>query len=103
MRRGYHHGNLKEVLIEAALSLIRDKGPAGFTFAEAARYVRLWSKFSGMDDFETADRFLGAQSAIGASGLPVATAGMGFLAGCGCFGEEIKQLALAGFPLTTAH
>ncbi|MGE0629687.1 MAG: TetR/AcrR family transcriptional regulator [Hyphomicrobiaceae bacterium] len=36
-RRGYHHGNLKEALIEAALRLIRDKGPAGFTFAEAAR------------------------------------------------------------------
>ncbi len=37
MRRGYHHGNLKEALIEAALSLIRAKGPGGFTFAEAAR------------------------------------------------------------------
>lgn len=36
-RRGYHHGNLREALIEAALHLIRDKGPAGFTFAEAAR------------------------------------------------------------------
>ena len=36
-RRGYHHGNLREALIEAALRLIRDKGPAGFTFAEAAR------------------------------------------------------------------
>ena len=37
MRRGYHHGNLKEALIEAALSLISAKGPGGFTFAEAAR------------------------------------------------------------------
>jgi len=37
MRRGYHHGNLREALIEAALNLIREKGPAGFTFAEAAR------------------------------------------------------------------
>jgi AcrR family transcriptional regulator len=36
-RRGYHHGNLREALIEAALNLIREKGPAGFTFAEAAR------------------------------------------------------------------
>jgi len=34
---GYHHGNLKEALIEAALDLIAQKGPAGFTFAEAAR------------------------------------------------------------------
>jgi len=36
-RRGYHHGNLKEALIDAALALIREKGPLGFTFAEAAR------------------------------------------------------------------
>jgi AcrR family transcriptional regulator len=36
-RRGYHHGNLREALIAAALDLIREKGPAGFTFAEAAR------------------------------------------------------------------
>src|ERR1043165_167514 len=35
--RGYHHGNLKEALIRAALQLIAQKGPAGVTFAEAAR------------------------------------------------------------------
>lgn len=35
--RGYHHGNLKEALVRAALELIAEKGPAGFTFAEAAR------------------------------------------------------------------
>src|ERR1700727_3956679 len=37
--RGYHHGNLKEALIRAALELIAQKGPAGFTFAEAARFA----------------------------------------------------------------
>jgi AcrR family transcriptional regulator len=36
-RRGYHHGNLREALIDAALELIAAKGPAGFTIAEAAR------------------------------------------------------------------
>ena len=36
-RRGYHHGNLREALIEAALELIGAKSPAGFTVAEAAR------------------------------------------------------------------
>jgi AcrR family transcriptional regulator len=36
-RRGYHHGNLREALIDAALELIGAKGPAGFTIAEAAR------------------------------------------------------------------
>jgi AcrR family transcriptional regulator len=37
--RGYHHGNLREALIAAALDLIGEKGPAGFTFAEAARWA----------------------------------------------------------------
>lgn len=36
-RRGYHHGNLREALVAAALDLISQKGAAGFTFAEAAR------------------------------------------------------------------
>lgn len=36
-RRGYHHGNLREALLDAALELIAAKGPAGFTVAEAAR------------------------------------------------------------------
>jgi AcrR family transcriptional regulator len=36
-RRGYHHGNLREALVSAALELIGQRGPAGFTFAEAAR------------------------------------------------------------------
>jgi AcrR family transcriptional regulator len=36
-RRGYHHGNLREALIRAALDLIAQKGPGGFTFADAAR------------------------------------------------------------------
>src|SRR5208337_2317976 len=37
--RGYHHGNLREALIRAALELIASKGIAGFTFAEAARFA----------------------------------------------------------------
>lgn len=36
-KRGYHHGNLREALIDAALRLIGEKGPGGFTVAEAAR------------------------------------------------------------------
>jgi AcrR family transcriptional regulator len=38
-RRNYHHGNLREALVDAALDLIAEKGPAGFTFAEAARHA----------------------------------------------------------------
>jgi AcrR family transcriptional regulator len=36
-KRSYHHGNLREALVAAALDLISTKGPGGFTFAEAAR------------------------------------------------------------------
>lgn len=36
-RRGYHHGNLREALIQAALNLIAEKGTGGFSFADAAR------------------------------------------------------------------
>lgn len=38
-RKSYHHGNLREALVEAALRLIEEKGPLGFTMAEAARLV----------------------------------------------------------------
>ncbi len=38
-RRSYHHGNLRETLVRAALDLIAEKGPAGFTFADAARWA----------------------------------------------------------------
>ncbi len=36
-KRGYHHGNLRQALVEAALALIEAKGPTGFTLSEAAK------------------------------------------------------------------
>ena len=36
-KRGYHHGNLKQALIDAALELIAERGPTGFTLSEAAK------------------------------------------------------------------
>jgi AcrR family transcriptional regulator len=33
----YHHGDLKRALTEAALALVAEKGPKGFTLSEAAR------------------------------------------------------------------
>ncbi len=36
-KRGYHHGNLRQALVEAALSLVEEKGPTGFTLSEAAK------------------------------------------------------------------
>ncbi|CPR02705.1 TetR family transcriptional regulator [Mycobacterium bohemicum DSM 44277] len=36
-RDSYHHGDLKRALTRAALSLVAEKGPRGFTLTEAAR------------------------------------------------------------------
>jgi AcrR family transcriptional regulator len=38
-RSSYHHGNLREAMIEAALDMIAARGPNGFTLAEVARAV----------------------------------------------------------------
>lgn len=38
-RRGYHHGRLKDALLEAARGLVAERGPAGFTLTEAAKRV----------------------------------------------------------------
>jgi len=54
-RRGYHHGNLKEALVEAALGFIPERGIGGFTLADAAKLVgvspaALYRHFSGRED-----------------------------------------------------
>ena len=56
-RRGYHHGNLREALAEAALTLIADKGPAGFTIAEVARLAGV-SSAAPYRHFRDADALL---------------------------------------------
>ncbi len=38
-RDRYHHGNLREALIQAALAMIAERGLAGFAIAELARVV----------------------------------------------------------------
>ncbi|MES2846432.1 MAG: TetR/AcrR family transcriptional regulator [Pseudomonadota bacterium] len=55
MKRGYHHGNLRQALVEAALSLIEEKGPQGFTLSEAAKAAdvtpaAVYRHFAGRDE-----------------------------------------------------
>src|SRR5215510_16004264 len=38
-KRGYHHGNLREALIEVAQRFIAERGLGGFTLADAAKLV----------------------------------------------------------------
>lgn len=54
-KRGYHHGNLRQALVEAALDLIRDRGPTGFTLSEAAKKAgvtpaAVYRHFEGRDE-----------------------------------------------------
>ena len=54
-KRGYHHGNLKQALVDAALGLIEAKGPQGFTLSEAAKAAgvtpaAVYRHFQGRED-----------------------------------------------------
>lgn len=54
-KRGYHHGNLREALVDAALRLIEQRGPMGFTLSEAAKQAgvtpaAVYRHFAGRED-----------------------------------------------------
>lgn len=54
-KRGYHHGNLRQALVDAALKLIEEKGPTGFTLSEAAKSAgvtpaAVYRHFEGRED-----------------------------------------------------
>lgn len=54
-KRGYHHGNLRQALIDAALELIELRGPTGFTLSEAAKQAgvtpaAVYRHFEGRED-----------------------------------------------------
>lgn len=55
MKQGYHHGNLRQALVEAALTLIAKNGPTGFTLSEAAKAAdvtpaAVYRHFAGRDE-----------------------------------------------------
>ncbi|MCZ7675737.1 MAG: TetR/AcrR family transcriptional regulator [Roseovarius sp.] len=54
-KRGYHHGNLRKALVEAALALIEERGPTGFALSEAAKRAgvtpaAVYRHFAGRED-----------------------------------------------------
>ena len=54
-KRGYHHGNLRQALVDASLILIEEKGPQGFTLSEAAKRAgvtpaAVYRHFEGRED-----------------------------------------------------
>ena len=83
-RRGYHHGNLREALVEAALDLIAEKGPAGFTFAEAARHAGV-SPAAPYRHFRDRDELL---ADVARQGFEQFAAALIYLEGLGLKGER---------------
>ncbi len=82
-RRGYHHGNLKEALIEAARRFIAERGLGGFTLVDAA-------KLAGVTPAALYRHFRGREALV----QEVAFRGFGQLA------ERLSRaLAGAGTPL----
>lgn len=54
-KAGYHHGNLRQALVEAALALIAARGAQGFTLSEAAKEAgvtpaAVYRHFAGRED-----------------------------------------------------
>ncbi len=54
-KRGYHHGNLRQALVDAALELVGSRGPTGFTLSEAAKQAgvtpaAVYRHFEGRED-----------------------------------------------------
>ena len=84
-RRGYHHGNLREALLQAAEELLGAKGPAGFTIAEAAR-------LAGVSPAAPYRHFRDAESLLAA----IATRGFDRL-------KERLTAALASAPTDPIH
>ncbi|WP_375262596.1 TetR/AcrR family transcriptional regulator [Palleronia sp.] len=82
-KRGYHHGNLAQALVDAALVLIEEKGPTGFTVSEAAKRAgvtpaAVYRHFSGREELiaecarQGYEIFADRMEAAYASGLPSA-------------------------------
>lgn len=63
-RKPYHHGNLREVLVSAAIQLIAEVGPAGFTLREVARRAGV-SHNAPYRHFRDKDELLAAVAAQG--------------------------------------
>jgi AcrR family transcriptional regulator len=70
-RRPYHHANLKQELLDAAVALIAEAGPQAFTLREVARRAGV-SHNAPYRHFQDKDDLLAAVAAQGFDGLTAA-------------------------------
>jgi len=87
---GYHHGNLRQALVEAALALIAEKSPQGFTLTEAAKLAdvtpaAVYRHFAGREELI---------AEVARQGFHIFTALMEFAY------QDGKRSALAAFSAT---
>ncbi len=92
MRRPYHHGNLREALLEGAVRVIAEVGPAAFTLREVARRAGV-SHNAPYRHFRDKDALLAAVAAQGFRELTQAMRDAGKLKSRAL--EKLKQSGLA--------
>jgi AcrR family transcriptional regulator len=80
-RRSYHHGHLREALIAATKDLLAEKGPQGFTLADAARIAGV-SPAAPYRHFTDREALLREVAAVGFK----------------AFGEALGRAACSGDP-----
>ncbi|GLQ34474.1 TetR family transcriptional regulator [Amylibacter marinus] len=85
-KKSYHHGNLRQALVDATTTLLETKGPTGFTMAEAA-------KSAGVSAAAPYRHFVGREEMIG----EVALQGFGIFAELMDFASAKAATPLAAF------
>lgn len=98
-KTGYHHGNLKAALIEAADAIIRDRGIEGFSLREAARRAGV-SIGAPAHHFGSANGLLTEVALLGYESLGEA---LNSVAPSDDAAGDLRRLALAYVSFALAH
>lgn len=109
--RGYHHGNLRRALLDAALALFSERGSVDFTFRELARAAGVthnapYRHFSGRDELLAALREEGLARLAAHEEASLASAARDPRSRVTALGEAYVRFALAEpqiFRLVLAH
>ena len=99
-RASYHHGDLREALLRAAVELVEEQGPDGFTLREAARKVGV-THTAPYRHFTDRDALLVAVAEEGFQGLHAAARAR--LSGLTDPRQRLQALGIAYVEYAVAH